>query len=444
MSVVSENNAILFNSKPADNATQRATLARELRVARGFTLIFALCNTADERARQIAALKAELPDLNIQKVPVRRKIPHLLDVLRATLEDPLPDAVFVYGMENWLRGHSNPRSNPFVLNLNAARNHFSADCPCPLVFWIPEFLFRLMIGGAPDFVSVRSGLYVFSDSSAEIKEALQTLQTLGFTEASGLLLTEKRQRLEELKELLTHVRSLPKDQRNWQDEVSILNQLATMYDVMGHYAEAEPLYEEVLALQRQFLPPGHPDIAQSINDLALLYQSQSRYAEAEPLYKGVLRLLEQVLDPEHPAFATSLNNLAEFYRVQGRYEEAEPLHDEALALRRQSLPPGHPDIARSLNNLALLYKSQNRYDEAAPLYNEALAIWRQSLPPGHPDIATSLNNLAALYESQGRYNEAEPLYYEALKIYERTLGAEHPNTRIVRGNLETFHRQRLK
>ncbi len=402
MNAVSENNAILFNSKPPDNATRRATLARELRVAQGFTLIFALCNTADERARQIAALKAELPDLNIQEIPVRKQIPHLLDVLRATLEEPLPDAVFVYGMENWLRGDSNPRSNPFVLNLNAARNHFSADCPCPLVFWIPEFLFRLLIGGAPDFVSVRSGLYVFTASLSETRETTQTLQTPGLTEVSGLSLSEKQQRLEELKELLIRVQSLPKKSRYWQDEVAVLDQLAMAYYVLGYYREAEPLYQQALDIRRYFFPKGHPIIAQTLNNQAVLYVSQ------------------------------------------GKYEQAEPLYQQALDIWRKAVGERHPDYATCLNSLAALYQQQGRYEQAEPLYQQALDIRRKFLSSGHPDFAISLNDLAELYKAQGRYEEAESLYDEALKILEQALEPEHPNTVIVRENLKRFRQQRLK
>ena len=276
MSAIAKDNTTLFNSKPPDNDAQRATLARELRVAQGFTLIFALCNSAAERARQISALREELSDLKLQEIPVRTQIPHLLDVLCMTLDDPLPDAVFIYGMENWIRSDTNPQSIPFLLNLNAARNHFIEACPCPLVIWIPYYLLRQITIGAPDFVSVRSGLYVFTTSSSDVGEAIQTLQMSGLTEVSGMLLDKKQQRLKELQELLTRVQSLPKESRSEKDEVSVLGQLATIYYVMGRYAEAEPLYKQALNILTKTLGLEHPNTQDVYRNLAKFIQERNK------------------------------------------------------------------------------------------------------------------------------------------------------------------------
>ena len=53
---------------------------------------------------------------------------------------------------------------------------------------------------------------------------------------------------------------------------------------MGNYAEAEPLHQQSLAIKEKALGPEHPDVAVSLNNLASLYQSQGKYAEAEPLF----------------------------------------------------------------------------------------------------------------------------------------------------------------
>src|SRR5262249_25411499 len=79
--------------------------------------------------------------------------------------------------------------------------------------------------------------------------------------------------------------------------------------------------------------PSHPDVAQSLNNLAMPYDAQGRYAEAEPLFQQDLAISEKALGPEHPDVATSLNNLAALYQAQGRYGMAEPLFQRALALR---------------------------------------------------------------------------------------------------------------
>ena len=76
--------------------------------------------------------------------------------------------------------------------------------------------------------------------------------------------------------------------------------MASLYDSQGKYNEAEPLYQQALALRQKLLGDDHPDVASSLNNLAGLYKSQGRYNEAEPLYQQALNILEQRLGVNHP------------------------------------------------------------------------------------------------------------------------------------------------
>jgi tetratricopeptide (TPR) repeat protein len=60
------------------------------------------------------------------------------------------------------------------------------------------------------------------------------------------------------------------------------------------------------------LGENHPDYATSLNNLAALYGDMGNYAQAEPLYKQVLVIRKKILSEEHPDNAISLNNLAIF------------------------------------------------------------------------------------------------------------------------------------
>src|SRR6516164_9748661 len=67
-----------------------------------------------------------------------------------------------------------------------------------------------------------------------------------------------------------------------------LDQQALRLRQQGRYTEAEPLYQQALAIREKALGQDHPDVAASLNNLAVLYYSEGRYAEAEPLYKRAL------------------------------------------------------------------------------------------------------------------------------------------------------------
>jgi tetratricopeptide (TPR) repeat protein len=84
-------------------------------------------------------------------------------------------------------------------------------------------------------------------------------------------------------------------------------------------------------------------LATSLNNLASLYQAQGRYAEAEPLHKRSLAIREKALGPEHPDVATALENYAALLRQTGRKAEADRLDARAKRIRakRTKENPSH-------------------------------------------------------------------------------------------------------
>ena len=74
-------------------------------------------------------------------------------------------------------------------------------------------------------------------------------------------------------------------------------------------------------------------MAETLNNLATLYQDQGQYAQAEPLYNRSLAIMEKAHGPDHPDVATCLENLAALYRATDRVKEAEVLEKRAAAIR---------------------------------------------------------------------------------------------------------------
>ena len=77
----------------------------------------------------------------------------------------------------------------------------------------------------------------------------------------------------------------------------------------GDYAEAEKAWSAALQEAEKF-GPEDPRMPTSLNNLATVYQAQGKYAEAEPLLKRALAIDQKALDPEHPDTVISLSNLA--------------------------------------------------------------------------------------------------------------------------------------
>ena len=104
----------------------------------------------------------------------------------------------------------------------------------------------------------------------------------------------------------------------------------------------------------------HAALAQSLDKASALTQQvieltkRGHYSEAIPLAQRVLALREETLGPDHPDVATALHILAELYGRQGLYAEAEPLSIRSNAIREKILGPDHPNVAITLNALALV------------------------------------------------------------------------------------------
>jgi len=189
----------------------------------------------------------------------------------------------------------------------------------------------------------------------------------------------------------------------------------------GHYGDAEKSIKAALKEAERF-GPQDLRLGTTLNNLASLYEAQGKYAEAEPLDKRALAIEEKALGPEDPYVAIiGLNNLAELYHQQGKYAEAEPLHKRSLSILEKALGPEHPIMAKSLNNLGLVYTAQGKYAEAEPLYKRSLAIREKTLGPEHPSVASALENYAVLLRKTNREAEAAKLEARA-----KAIRAMHP------------------
>ncbi|HTU89995.1 MAG TPA: tetratricopeptide repeat protein [Gemmataceae bacterium] len=210
---------------------------------------------------------------------------------------------------------------------------------------------------------------------------------------------------------------------------------AIALDGKAHYREAQPLFEQLLAIRRTVLGEEHPDTASSYNSLALNKYAQGEYVQAKEGFSKALAIYRKVLGEEHPYTATSYSALAASQFAQGEYVRAEEGHSKALAIQRKVLGEEHPDTARSYNSLALNQYAQGKYAQAEQGFSKALAIDRKVLGEEHPVTARSYNSLALNQNAQGKYAQAEQGFSKALAIYRKVLGEEDPYTATIYNSL---------
>jgi tetratricopeptide (TPR) repeat protein len=263
------------------------------------------------------------------------------------------------------------------------------------------------------------------------------------------------------------------------DLVAALRGLGRALALGGRFAEAEPVFGEVLERARRLYPADHHEVAVSLNNYALVQHDLGHYAAAEPLYRDAVELerrsgsetalargnwalllidlgrydeaaavarevvaLREKASPSDPEdVAGALEYLAMALQGAGRLDEAEAAARRSLALRERHLGPDDRDVARGRNVLGAVLRDRGDFVQAEALLRRALADRRRLLGPGHAEVAVSLEDLGDLLLARGRHDEAAETFAEAIRILSSSFSPDHPTIQRLQTK-KTGHRVR--
>jgi CHAT domain-containing protein/tetratricopeptide (TPR) repeat protein len=252
------------------------------------------------------------------------------------------------------------------------------------------------------------------------------------------------------------------------EHADALERLAETYFGQSKYAEAEPVYVQVVAIRTKVLGAHDERVLSTIVTLADLYRQSGHPQMGEPLLQKALEARIEAVGRNHASLADALRALADIELVLERYSEAEehvsraidlsikakkdPLQiaqlfgtqsqiarrqgqlgraedflKKALALHekvRRSDPNSQLLHAFTMLQLVQLYQQSERDQDATVLAERALKISEQAVGPDHPVVASLLETVATLYEGRGRSDEGDALRKRALIINERAFGTD--------------------
>ena len=161
--------------------------------------------------------------------------------------------------------------------------------------------------------------------------------------------------------------------------------------------------------------------------LGWIYVKQGRYREAEPPFQQALAIREQRLGPTHPTTADSLDALGWLSWRQRKYQEVEGWYQQALDARQQTLEPGHPVIAQNLLFLALVYRDQGHYEEADASCQQALIIYQHGEGFSKLDLGKGFAVYALLLLKRGKVIKATRTGMRALTTLGLTVTLRYVN-----------------
>jgi tetratricopeptide (TPR) repeat protein/adenylate kinase family enzyme len=203
------------------------------------------------------------------------------------------------------------------------------------------------------------------------------------------------------------------------------------YSRQGQYEKAEALYARAQAIADKILGSDSINRLSILNNLAILYENMGRLPEAEAMYKQSLAGKEKILGQNDLSTLQTLNNLAILYETQGRMADAEAMYDRALRGMEETLGKDHKSTLVTVHNIAVLYEKQGCMADAEAMYGRALRGSEKTLGKDHESTLETVNNIAVLYEKQGRMADAEAMFDRALRGKEETLGRDHKSTLVT-------------
>lgn len=125
--------------------TSLVRLARAISLSQGQFSLILVCSKSPMLGLQVVENLQEISSVRIQKVVVNSSIKTLFTSILNAVEEPLPPALMVFGLE------SVTAIEQVLSATNLVRDEFRKQFPFPLVLWINDDILQKLIRLAPDF-----------------------------------------------------------------------------------------------------------------------------------------------------------------------------------------------------------------------------------------------------------------------------------------------------
>jgi len=412
-----------MTSLPADSGIAQQAELQALRTmltfSRGtFSLSFAVCNSPALRDFLIDSLRRDCPGLHVQTIS-----PGCTDILAEAITPVDPDdlpGLFLAGLESCVP--SSQTDHPVLRALNASREAWAQKFRCPVVFWVPEYVMRILYRQARDLMAWRSHQFEFGPEPADLDRA-GSLSVMDYSLAANLSLEEKRFRIAELEGRIAQAgpdipETLVPYVARWMIE------LATLREVLGDPAAAmEELDKAVDLLAKPSSKGAMGDDgrdrlrAMTMGQISDILQARGELDEALRIRREeVLPAYERLGDVR--SRAVTMSKIADILQQRGQT-------DEALRIQREEELPVYERLgdvrerAVTMGKIADILQARGELDEALRILREETLPAFERLGDVR-DRAVTMGQIADILQQRGQTDEALRIRREEeLPVYER-------------------------
>jgi serine/threonine-protein kinase len=194
----------------------------------------------------------------------------------------------------------------------------------------------------------------------------------------------------------------------------------------ARFDDAETLIREGLALDRRFLPPGHPSTLLALGALGKALEERGDYPQAIAVLDSAVHTRPSTASASNADLVANLAELANSHFYAGHLEASDSINRIVIGIYRQLYGERHPLVADAIINLGATEFERGHYAEAERYYRQALAITEAWYGPDHTATASALTMLARALNYENEHDSAKVLLRRALAIQERVYGPIHP------------------
>ncbi|MEW6238006.1 MAG: tetratricopeptide repeat protein [Candidatus Omnitrophota bacterium] len=196
----------------------------------------------------------------------------------------------------------------------------------------------------------------------------------------------------------------------------------------GHYSESERCFQTAIKEAEKFQAPNEY-LARQIKNLGVFYFALGELENAEHLFKQSLAMERELHGLTSLEVCKSLNHLGLLYQIHEKYPQAEETYEQALKIVEQASFQRYPEVDSklhylSLHLLAMVYCAQNKQDAAIEMCNKAAGKITRNAGWGGKEISMDIHDVAVNYCNRDRLPEAKKACEWLLQSFSEQLQTE--------------------
>jgi tetratricopeptide (TPR) repeat protein len=214
----------------------------------------------------------------------------------------------------------------------------------------------------------------------------------------------------------------------------LLETFGSIYKNLGHYKEARPLLEEVVAMRRAEGVDARASLAGALDALGGLLVAQHQPVRAVELHGEALAIRRELYGDDALATMRTTAKLAEAIRDSGDLARAEKLY-RAVLEHEQARGAGDEATALAAeNNLAMVLNDMRKSREARERMERVVERVRKQFPRSLR-LCSAINDLGVVAMQQGDVERAAEAFDEAIALRTELVGADNPTVAMCVYNL---------